>query len=68
MATEKSTNRTPRCRHIRSQESYFSNSPHVEDEFHSGVYWCNQTSDARGPDGMCAGSEECSPARECFEG
>jgi hypothetical protein len=66
MAVEKSEVRTPRCRHIRSQESFFSNSPHLEDEFHSGVYWCNLTAGPKGPDGACADREECSSARACF--
>lgn len=56
------------CRHIRSQESFYSETPLVEDEFHSGIYWCNQTGDGIGVDGRCAAAEECSPDRECYEG
>ena len=55
------------CKHIRSQESFYSNTPLVEDEFHSGIYWCNQTGDGIGVDGCCAGTEECGPDRECYD-
>lgn len=55
------------CRHVRSKESFHSKSPLVEDQFHSGVYWCDLTADALGPDGQCADAEECTQGRECFE-
>ncbi len=55
------------CRHIRSQESFYSNTAQVEDQFHSGIYWCNHTGDGIGLDGACSGIEECGPDRECYE-
>ncbi len=55
------------CRHIRSQESFYSDTPMVEDQFHSGIYWCNQTGDGMGSDGRCACPEECVPGRACYE-
>lgn len=55
------------CRHIRSQESYYSSTPLVEDLFHSGVYWCNCTGGGAGLDGRLACSEECLPGRSCYE-
>lgn len=67
MSVDKAPVRQQVCRHIRSQESFYSTTPHVEDEFHSGIYWCQITGDGLGPDGVCTGSEECSAARECFE-
>jgi hypothetical protein len=67
MATVKRFQRKDVCKHVRSHESFFSPDPLVEDEFHSGVYWCNKTGDGLGPDGRCANAAECSPTRECFE-
>ena len=55
------------CKHIRSQESFYSPTPLVEDEFHSGIYWCNQTGDGIGVDACCASPQECGPHRECYE-
>ena len=55
------------CRHIRSQESFYSETPLVEDEFHSGIYWCNLTGDGVGVDGRCTAIEECTPDRACYE-
>lgn len=55
------------CRHIRSQESFYSETPHVEDQFHSGIYWCNQTGDGLGMDGKSSCLEECTPNRACYE-
>ncbi len=55
------------CRHVRSKESFYSETPLVEDEFHSGVYWCDLTSDGIGPDGRSADAEECCQGRACFE-
>ena len=55
------------CRHVRSKESFHSVSPLVEDQFHSGVYWCDLTADALGPDGRSVDAEECCRGRACFE-
>ena len=54
------------CKHLRSKEMYHSDSPGKEDLFHSGIYWCHQTQDGLGPDGICVDSEECSQGRTCF--
>lgn len=67
MAAKEGTNRQRVCRHIRSQESFYSDSPLVEDQFHSGIYWCNITGDGMGADGQCACTEECVPGRACYE-
>ena len=67
MATDKAPGRMPVCKHIRSQESFFSATPQLEDDLHSGLYWCDLTSDGMGPDGQCTGLEECSSGRECFQ-
>ncbi len=55
------------CKHIRSKESFHSETPLEEDDFHSGIYWCNMTGDGMGPDGTCADSQDCGPDRECYE-
>ncbi len=67
MSTDKRLQARAVCRHVRSKESFHSESPQVEDQFHSGVYWCDLTADSLGPDGKCADSEECMPGRACFE-
>ena len=67
MWMENETSRVQVCRHIRSQESFYSNTPLKEDQFHSGVYWCGLSGEGMGPDGQCAGTGECSATRECFE-
>ncbi len=67
MANENPLNRRVTCKHIRSKESFHSDTPLVEDEFHSGIFWCDLTSDGTGPDGSCAHAEECSSGRECYE-
>ena len=67
MATKKGLLGTQVCRHVRSQESFYSETPLVEDEFHSGIYWCNQTGGGIGVDGGCADSQECGPGRECYQ-
>ncbi len=67
MATEKGELGFRVCRHIRSKESFYSATPLVEDEFHSGIYWCNETGGEVGDDGGYAGTEECGPDRECYQ-
>lgn len=67
MADQTTVSRRSICRHIRSKESFHSDTPLVEDLYHSGIYWCDLTSEGRGPDGACAGCEECIAGRECFE-
>ena len=67
MSVDNKQTRLKICKHIRSKEMFHSDTPLVEDEFHSGIYWCNMTGDGMGPDGACADSEECSLGRECYE-
>jgi len=38
----------------------------MEDFTDSGVYWCGETGDGMGPDGMCADPEDCGTERECY--
>ncbi|PCJ67106.1 MAG: hypothetical protein COA73_00365 [Candidatus Hydrogenedentota bacterium] len=67
MSVDKNQTRVRLCKHIRSKESFHSDQPMVDDLYHSGIFWCNQTGDGIGPDGSCADNEECSSTRECFE-
>jgi hypothetical protein len=47
---------------------YFQGSPlDPEDEYSSGVYQCQKTFDAVGPDGEPVDRQECTPDRDCFE-
>lgn len=56
------------CKHLRSHEMYFQGSPlDPEDEYSSGVYQCQKTFDAVGPDGEPVDRQECTPDRDCFE-
>ena len=56
------------CKHLRSHEMYIQGSPlEPEDEYSSGVYQCQKTYDAVGPDGEPVDRSECTPDRECFE-
>ncbi len=55
------------CKHLRSKEMYHSDTPNVEDQFHSGIFWCDQTAKGLGPDGAFVDSEECTSARGCFQ-
>lgn len=55
------------CKHLRSNEMYYSDKPHEVDAFHGNLFWCDLTQDGMGPDGTCAHMEECSRLRDCFE-
>jgi len=56
------------CKHLRSHEMNFQGSPlDPEDKYSSGIYQCQQTHDAVGPDGEPADREECTPDRDCFQ-
>lgn len=55
------------CKHLRSKEMFYSETPLTEDQYHSGVYWCEETMKGLGPDGSFVDSEECTPSRSCFE-
>ena len=65
-STDKET-RQRVCKHLRSKEMYHSKEPMKEDDFHSGLYWCDQTSKGLGPDGTYCDSWECAEGRACFE-
>ena len=67
MSTVKKAGRQLFCRHLRSKEMYHSDAPHVEDQFHSGIYWCNHTSDGLGPNGDGVDREDCCAGRDCYE-
>ena len=67
MANAQNPGRTCMCKHIRSKEMFYSDTPFVEDQFHSGIYWCDHTDGGLGPDGQCVDSMECTQDRECFE-
>jgi hypothetical protein len=67
---EQPPNKIPQfpCKHLRSHEMNFEDSPlKPEDEYSSGIYHCEQTHDALGPDGEIVDREECTPDRDCFE-
>ncbi len=67
MSTPQKTARRCLCKHLRAKEMYYSNSPGEIDQFHSGIFWCDRTHDALGPDGVYADNEECNPVRSCFQ-
>jgi hypothetical protein len=56
------------CRHLRSKEMYYQPLSQQDDEFSSGLYWCNKTQESFGPDGDCVSKEKCCAARACFSG
>ena len=55
------------CKHLRSKEMYHSPDMSPDDLCHSGIFWCEHTSDSMGPDGTFADYEECTSSRECYE-
>ena len=67
MATAKNPVRQRMCKHLRSKEMFHSAEMKVDDQFHSGIFWCNDTLEGTGPDGSCADHEDCGPGRSCFE-
>jgi len=52
------------CRHLRNKEMYYQ-APD-DDEFASGIFWCNQTQEAFGPDGEPCGKKQCCANRTCY--
>ena len=56
------------CRHLRNKEMYYQSLDQEEDQFSSGIYWCNQTQENFGPDGQPCGKMECCAGRECYLG
>jgi hypothetical protein len=56
----------PSCRHLRSKEMYYQALGQQEDDFSSGLYWCNRTHETFGPDGETVSKDQCCPGRPCF--
>ena len=54
------------CRKLRSKEMYHQPAGQAEDEFSSGLYWCNRTCENFGPDGQAVGKSECCTGRSCY--
>jgi hypothetical protein len=54
------------CRHLRSKEMFHSATGAPDDEFSSGVYWCQKTCEAFGPDGELADKTRCCNGRSCY--
>ena len=54
------------CRHLRNKEMYYQGQE--DDEFASGIYWCQQTREAFGPDGQPCDKKECCEGRSCYRG
>ena len=52
------------CRYLRSKEMYYQGQE--DDEFASGLYWCNRTQESFGPDGAACGKMECCAKRTCY--
>lgn len=52
------------CRYLRSKEMYYEGA--ADDEFASGIYWCNRTSESFGPDGEPCDKKQCCANRTCF--
>ena len=54
------------CRHLRSKEMYHQAAGQEDDQFSSGLYWCNKTHENFGPDTQAVGKTECCAGRACF--
>ena len=54
----------PPCRQLRSKEMYYHGAE--DDEFASGIHWCQQTNEAFGPDGEPCSKAKCCEGRACF--
>ena len=52
------------CRYLRCTEMYYEGSQ--EDEFASGIYWCNRTNESFGPDAEPCDKKRCCANRTCF--
>ena len=52
------------CRNIRSKEMFYQAAD--DDEFASGIYWCNKTHEDFGPDGEPVSKKRCCETRSCF--
>jgi len=67
MADEQTTPqfRAP-CRYLRNKEMYYGQQD--DDEFASGLCWCDKTQESFGPDGAAAAKLECCAGRSCYVG
>jgi hypothetical protein len=63
MSSDETTIELP-CRYLRNKEMYYQGSE--DDEFASGLYWCNRTQESFGPDGAACGKLECCATRACY--
>ena len=54
------------CRYLRNKEMYYGQQD--DDEFASGLCWCDKTQEAVGPDGAPAAKLECCAGRSCYVG
>ena len=52
------------CRDLRNKEMYYQGEE--EDEFASGIYWCQRTRESFGPDGQPCAKKECCEGRSCY--
>ena len=52
------------CRNIRSKEMFHQSAD--DDEFASGIYWCNKTHESVGPDGEPVTKKQCCESRSCY--
>jgi hypothetical protein len=55
------------CRYLVSKEMFYDNGIPLEDRSGSGIFWCSQTHKCLGPDGTVVSTEDCGPARACYE-
>ena len=54
------------CRFLRSKEMHYLSPGAEDDEFSSGIYWCNKTHENFGPDGEEVGKRHCCAGRNCY--
>jgi len=66
MPTEQETfNLSLPCRHLRSKEMYYESTGQEDNPFSNAIYWCTQTQENFGPDGLPCGKTECCAGRVC---
>lgn len=59
-----------RCIHLRTKEQFVGIPAEHEQAFEAddAIFWCDQTSEALGPDGGSACGGDCgAPGRSCYE-
>lgn len=55
------------CRYLLSKEMFYEDNPKANDKYSSGIFWCELTHNAIGPDGAGVDDLECAAGRECYE-